>query len=167
MKPAVVLGIDPGTASCGYGIITYDSEAVEALGHGCIRTNADQDRGERLKIIYDKVNELIEMFSPDHIVMERVFFYKGAGRNFSTAMNVGEAVGVIKLCAAQHGIPTFDYAPTRIKQVLTGHGKADKKEVEFMVNELLDLDIKISSSHASDALACALTHKFQMESGDE
>lgn len=167
MKTSIILGIDPGTASCGYGIIKMTSNNIEIMEHGCIRTKADQERGERLKYIYNKVSNLLKEYAPDCIAMERVFFYKGSGRNFSTALNVGEAVGVIRLCASINNVPVMEYTPTQVKEVLVGYGKADKKQVEFMVKEILKLEDSPASSHASDALACALTHRFHVEFSEE
>ncbi|MCD6310256.1 MAG: crossover junction endodeoxyribonuclease RuvC [Candidatus Eremiobacteraeota bacterium] len=163
----VIMGIDPGIASCGYGIIAIKPDKSELLECGCIRTNSKQDRGERLRIIYEKIDRLIKDFSPDCISMEKVFFYKGIGRNFSTALNVGEAVGVIRLCASQHNIPINEYAPTQVKEVIVGYGRADKKQVQLMVKEILNTEEIISTRHAADALACALTHRTNLEFGEE
>lgn len=149
-----ILGLDPGTATTGYGVIDFDNGIMTPIVYGVISTKAHTPMPERLQIIYQDLTELIEEYQPDSAGIEEVFF----GRNTTTAITVGQARGVLLLCLANHKIPIAEYSPPRIKDAVTGYGKADKKQVQMMVQNLLDLESIPRPDDAADGLAIAITH---------
>ncbi len=150
----VVLGIDPGTAIMGYGVVREWHGQAQALDYGVIRTPAHQELPQRLVTIYAALNDLLDRHQPDAVAVEEVFFSKNA----RTALSVGHARGVVLLAVAQRGIPLFHYKPTQVKQAVTGYGGADKRQVQEMVRMLLGLDAIPRPDDAADALAIALCH---------
>lgn len=150
----VILGIDPGTAITGYGAVEYARSRCRALGYGSIRTEASQPAPERLLHIYNHVNDLIQLYNPEALSIERLFY----GRNVQSAMAVGQARGVVILCAAQHGVPVYEYTPTAVKMGVTGQGRAAKEQVQYMIKALLDLDEVPRPDDVADALALAICH---------
>jgi len=150
----VVLGIDPGTAITGYGVVTEEGHASRALAYGVIRTPANQPLPQRLVTIYAELNALLDQFQPAAVAVEEVFFSKNA----RTALSVGHARGVVLLAVAQRDIPLFHYKPTQVKQAVTGYGGADKRQIQEMVRMLLGLDDIPRPDDAADALAIALCH---------
>ncbi len=150
----VVLGIDPGTAITGYGVVRERHGQAQALDYGVIRTPAHQELPQRLVTIYAALNDLLDRHQPDAVAVEEVFFSKNA----RTALSVGHARGVVLLAVAQRGIPLFHYKPTQVKQAVTGYGGADKRQVQEMVRMLLGLDAIPRPDDAADALAIALCH---------
>ena len=150
----VVLGIDPGTAITGYGVVREWHGQAQALDYGVIRTPAHQELPQRLVTIYAALNDLLDRHQPDAVAVEEVFFSKNA----RTALSVGHARGVVLLAVAQRGIPLFHYKPTQVKQAVTGYGGADKRQVQEMVRMLLGLDAIPRPDDAADALAIALCH---------
>ncbi|MDD3719171.1 MAG: crossover junction endodeoxyribonuclease RuvC [Actinomycetota bacterium] len=150
----VILGIDPGLASTGYGVVEKKEGLLRPLGFGGIDTSPREPLSSRLDKIYSEVRELIERYHPDLLVLEELFFNKNA----RSAMVVGQARGGIILAAAHAGIGVEEYTPLQVKQTLVGHGRADKRQVEYMVRTLLHIEGDIGSSHASDALALAVCH---------
>ena len=150
----VVLGIDPGTAITGYGVVRDLHGQAQALDYGVIRTPANQELALRLVTIYAALNDLLDRHRPDAVAVEEVFF----SRNARTALSVGHARGVVLLAVAQRGIPLFHYKPTQVKQAVTGYGGADKRQVQEMVRMLLGLDAIPRPDDAADALAIALCH---------
>ncbi len=150
----VVLGIDPGTAITGYGVVRDLHGQAQALDYGVIRTPANQELALRLVTIYAALNDLLDRHRPDAVAVEEVFFSKNA----RTALSVGHARGVVLLAVAQRGIPLFHYKPTQVKQAVTGYGGADKRQVQEMVRMLLGLDAIPRPDDAADALAIALCH---------
>ncbi|TKJ44480.1 crossover junction endodeoxyribonuclease RuvC, partial [Candidatus Aerophobetes bacterium Ae_b3a] len=151
----VILGIDPGTANTGYGILAIDRN-IRVAECGCIRTPADKEMSERLKIIYQRVSDLIEQYHPDEVAVEQIYFSK----NSKTALSIGQARGVIMLSASLAGKKVFDYTPLEIKQAVVGYGRAEKQQVQYMLKDLLHL-VKIPSpDDAADALAVALCHYY-------
>lgn len=150
----VVLGVDPGTAITGYGVVAEEEHASRALTYGVIRTPANQPLSQRLVTIYAELNALLDQFQPAAVAVEEVFFSKNA----RTALSVGHARGVVLLAAAQRGIPLFHYKPTQVKQAVTGYGGADKRQIQEMVRMLLGLDDIPRPDDAADALAIALCH---------
>lgn len=150
----VILGIDPGTAITGYGAVEYARSRCRALGYGSIRTEASQSTPERLLQIYNNINDLIELYKPEALSVERLFY----GRNVQSAMAVGQARGVIILCAAQHGVPVYEYTPTAVKLGVTGEGRATKEQVQYMIRALLNLDEVPRPDDVADALALAICH---------
>ena len=156
-----ILGIDPGTAIIGYGMIECHGNTV-TCGHdyahyGSIHTDKGKRPEERLLEQYHALTELIRSHKPDLIVTEKLFF----ARNVSTAIAVGQARGVILLCAEQAGKPIFEYTPMQVKQQITGYGKAEKKQIIEMVKRILELDqMRTKLDDAWDGLAIALTHCY-------
>jgi len=149
-----VLGIDPGLANTGFGVVDFVNGRYRMVSYGCITTKADEPHGQRLMKIYSNLCAIIDEFKPDEAGMETLFFAKNA----SSAMSVAEARGVVTLCLAQHGIKLGEYQPNQIKQAVTGTTKADKVLVEKYVKILLGLEVEPKPDHAADALAGAITH---------
>jgi len=152
-----ILGIDPGTAITGFGVIDADGPKFKFVDAGVIRTPKEQPMNERLSTVYDEMKELIEEFKPDVISIELLFF----ARNVTTAMTVGQSRGIVMLAATQAGIPIYEYTPMQVKQAVTGYGKADKKQIQEMVKTLLKLDAIPRPDDAADGLAIAITHAGQ------
>lgn len=150
----VIMGIDPGLTSTGYGVIEKKGDQLRALGFGGIATSSREKLSSRLAKIYDEVKALIEEYRPDLVVVEELFF----NSNARSAMVVGEARGGVILAAAHCGVGVEEYTPLQVKQALVGHGRADKRQVSYMVRALLSLEGEVTSSHASDALALAICH---------
>lgn len=149
-----ILGLDPGTGRTGYGVIDAIDGRLTAVTYGVISTPADEDTPYRLQTIYQKVSQLITDYQPDTAAVEEVFF----GRNITTAISVGQARGVLLLALANAGIPIREYSPPKIKEAVTGYGKADKNQVQMMVRNLLDLEETPHPDDAADGLAIAITH---------
>jgi crossover junction endodeoxyribonuclease RuvC len=150
----IVLGIDPGTAITGYGLVTErDSQAI-AIASGAITTPADQSLPDRLLTIHRELGRLIDQYKPDHAAVEQLFFNK----NVRTALAVGHARGVILLTLAQANVPIFEYTPLEVKQAITGHGRADKRQIQQMITLLLNLDKTPRPDDVADALAIAVCH---------
>ena len=150
----IILGLDPGTASTGYGIIEAQDGQLSAVTYGVIRTSAKEDPSKRLQMIYEEINELIDTYQPDGAGIEEVFF----GRNITTAISVGQARGVLLLALANANIPIGEYSPPKIKDTVTGYGGADKAQVQLMVRNLLGLEETPRPDDAADGLAVAITH---------
>ncbi len=149
-----ILGLDPGTATTGYGVIDVVDGRYTAVAYGVITTTPKDDAPTRLQIIYQELNQLIDEYQPDSAGVEEVFF----GRNITTAISVGQARGVLLLALANAGIPIGEYSPPKIKDAVTGYGKADKAQVQLMVRNLLDLEETPRPDDAADGLAVAITH---------
>ena len=149
-----VLGIDPGTALTGYGVIDVMDGDMQMVAYGVIRTTNRDDPPRRLQLIFEELNELIERYQPDTAGVEEVFF----GRNVTTAISVGQARGVILLALANAGIPIAEYSPPKIKDSVVGYGNADKGQVQLMVRHLLKLEETPRPDDAADGLAVAITH---------
>ncbi|MCR4741257.1 MAG: crossover junction endodeoxyribonuclease RuvC [Treponema sp.] len=149
-----VLGIDPGLANTGFGIVDYSSGKYRMVSYGCITTKKDQPHGERLLTIYNRLSAIINEFRPSEAGMETLYFAK----NVSSAMGVSEARGVVTLLLAQNCISLGEYRPVQIKQAVTGSQNADKELVEKYVQLLLGLKTIPKPDHAADALAGAITH---------
>ena len=149
-----VLGIDPGLANTGFGVVDFCEGRYRMVSYGCITTKADQPHGERLLTIYSRLCAVIDEFQPDEAGMETLYF----ARNVTSAMGVAEARGVVTLCLAQHNIKLGEYQPNQIKLAVTGTSAADKELVERYVKILLALKTQPKPDHAADALAGAITH---------
>ena len=149
-----ILGIDPGMASVGYGLINYESDKTTLLSSGSIQTDKKSSDSERLFEIYNDLSTVVEKFKPDCASVENLFFFK----NQKTIIPVAEARGVILTVLQKYGIPTFSYTPMEVKQVLTGYGRADKKEVEQMVRVSLETDSLPKLDDTVDAIAIAICH---------
>ncbi len=149
----ITLGIDPGTARLGYGLI-FGGIRPLLIDAGVIETWPDAEMPDRLVTLHQSVTELIEEFHPDMLAVEKLFF----ARNVTTAISVGQARGVVLLAAAQAGVPVFEYSPSEIKHAVAGYGKADKPQMQEMVRIILDLDSVPQPDDAADALAVAICH---------
>ncbi|HSV75279.1 MAG TPA: crossover junction endodeoxyribonuclease RuvC [Chthonomonadales bacterium] len=150
----VILGVDPGLANTGYGVVRKDGTRLEAIEHGVLRTSPETDAPARLLRIHDDLCGLIERHRPDALVTERLFF----SRNEATAFSVGRAIGVALLAGARHGLPWVEYTPTQVKEAVVGYGAAEKRQVQFMVQRILNLSEPPRPEHAADALAVAVCH---------
>ena len=148
------MGIDPGLAHTGFGIIDAINGSLRLVSYGVIETSAEEDHGVRLLSIYNRLLAVIDEFRPDEAEMETLYF----SRNASSALAVAEAKGVITLCLAQQAIPVYMYAPNKIKATVTGTASADKETVEQYVKLLLNMKVAPKPDHAADALAGAITH---------
>jgi crossover junction endodeoxyribonuclease RuvC len=151
----LALGIDPGTATTGYGLVRLirDGELV-AVKYGVISTPKDATASARLEMLYDQLHDLLKEHQPDTAAVEKLFF----ARNVTTGIAVGQARGVVMLALQQAHIETFEYTPKEVKQAVAGYGSADKKQVQEMVRALLQLDSIPKPDDAADALAIAITH---------
>ena len=149
-----ILGIDPGYAIVGYGIMDYLGNKFKAVDYGAITTEAGEDFPQRLKHIYDSTCILINSYKPDYMAIEELFF----NTNVKTAIAVGHARGVLLLAAQNAGIPVFEYTPLQIKQAVTGYGRADKHQVQQMVKMLAGLQKVPSPDDTADAIAVAICH---------
>jgi crossover junction endodeoxyribonuclease RuvC len=148
----IVLGIDPGTAALGYGIVEAVAGRVREVDHGCLETSPDVSLPERLLAIHALVDELLESHRPDLLAVERLFF----SRNVQTAFGVGQARGVVLLAAAQHGVPVREATPSEVKSAIAGYGAADKEQVQRMVQMVLGMAERPRPDDAADALAIAV-----------
>lgn len=150
-----ILGLDPGTATVGYGLIDLVDGQPVVVTYGVFSTSPeDGGTARRLQIVYQKLNDLIEQYHPDAAAVEELFF----GRNVTTAVKVGQARGVLLLALANAGISVAEYSPPKIKEAVSGYGKASKQQVQFMVKNILNLDEIPKPDDAADGLAVALTH---------
>ena len=149
-----VVGIDPGTAACGYGIVHESGGRLRAIGHGCWSTPAGEDLAQRLKTIYDGVAGLIAEHDPDAVALEESY----VGADARIALSVGQARGAVLVAAANAGVACCEYAPARVKQAVCGYGRADKAQMQRMVKMILGLAELPRPNHAADALAVAICH---------
>jgi crossover junction endodeoxyribonuclease RuvC len=151
---AIVLGIDPGTASTGFGVIGSRPQALRALGGGVISTRPAEPLERRLAAIAAKLDELLSEHRPDAVAVEDIYF----GRNVRTAFAVGQARGAVLAAAGARDVPCFAYTPQQVKLAVCGSGAARKEQVQRMVAALLGLETTPASDHAADALAVAICH---------
>jgi crossover junction endodeoxyribonuclease RuvC len=158
----IVLGIDPGTAALGYGIVDRNGGGLRAIDFGCLTTSADLPLPERLVKIHDLVAELIETHHPAIVAVERLFFSK----NVQTAFAVGQARGVVLLAAAQAGVPVREATPNEVKVGVTGYGRAEKGQVARMVSVILGLPEIPTPDDTADALAIAICCANAERTGD-
>jgi len=150
-----VLGIDPGTAACGWGVVAYERDGrLRGLEHGWWRTPADERPELRLKTIFDGVQGLVARHAPDMVAIEESF----VGVDARTALSVGQARGAVLVAAASLGVACTEYPPARVKQAVCGYGRADKVQVQRMVKAILSLEHLPEPSHAADALAVAICY---------
>lgn len=149
-----ILGIDPGTGICGFGVIEIKRNKPILVDAGVITTPPHTPLPERLEDIYDSLGEIIKLHHPDVVSIEKLFFMQ----NITTGISVAEARGVCVLVAKQHKLPIFEYSPNEIKKTMTGYGHADKKQMQEMVRMTLDLKQAPKPDDAADALAAAITH---------
>ena len=151
----LVLGIDPGTATTGYGLVRdREDGSLESIAYGTIQTPAGMPAHQRLSILFHQLNELLLLHHPDEVAVEKLFFQ----RNISTAIAVGQARGVVMLSIAEAGLNLGEYTPNEVKQAIAGYGSAGKKQIQEMVRVLLSLPEIPQPDDAADALAIAITH---------
>jgi crossover junction endodeoxyribonuclease RuvC len=150
----IILGIDPGTAIMGYGLIEQKGNHLSALAYSCWRTPAHSSLTERLLMLYAQIDPFLREHPPDHMAVEELFF----SRNTTTALSVAHARGVVLLAGAQRGIPVYEYTPLQVKQAVVGFGRAEKTQVQQMVKRLLGLDEIPKPDDTADALAIAICH---------
>ena len=157
MSTNKILGIDPGTGICGFGVISAGrGKTPKMLDCGVITTPHHTPLPDRLLDIYNSLHEIIELNQPDCVSIEKLFFSK----NITTGISVAEARGVCILVAKQHNLPIFEYTPNEIKLTITGYGGADKKQMQEMVRQYLNLKTVPKPDDAADALAAAITHSL-------
>lgn len=150
----LILGIDPGTAIMGYGMIEQEKNRLKAVKYSCWRTAAGSSLPERLLILHESLSLLLEEYRPDCLAVEELFF----NRNTTTALSVGQARGIVLLAGAQQGLPVYEYTPLQVKQAVVGYGKAEKTQVQQMVRSLLGLAAVPKPDDTADALAIAICH---------
>ncbi|VBB06061.1 crossover junction endodeoxyribonuclease ruvc [Lucifera butyrica] len=148
----LTLGIDPGTAICGYGFVKIEGSRLKALDYGAIQTTPALGTAERLEVIFREIDQLLKLYRPDKLGIEQLFFNK----NVTTAMTVGQARGVILLAAVQNSVPIVEFTPLQVKQSVVGYGKATKEQVIYMTQKLLNLTTKPKPDDVADALAVAI-----------
>ena len=150
----IVLGIDPGYALMGWGVVEAEGSRMKLINYGCIETKAGVPMQHRLRSLQLGVRDLLQVYKPDDVAFEELFF----ARNVTTALMVGAARGAAIIAAAEYTNNLYEYTPMQIKQAITGYGKADKKQIQQMVKLLLKLDEIPKPDDAADAIACAITH---------
>jgi len=158
----IILGIDPGIAKLGYGVLKKPktkSGKLKALDYGCIITDPILSPGERLKKINNELNKLIREYKPDVLAVENVYFFK----NLKTAMPVSQAKGVILLAAAKKKIPVYEFTPLEVKMTISGYGRASKKQIQKMVKYLLNLKKPFKSDDEADALGIAICGSLKIK----
>lgn len=158
----LAIGIDPGTATTGFGLVRETAQGLELVEYGAILTPADMKMEQRLVLLHNELNSLLLLHRPEIGAVEKLFFQ----RNVTTAISVGQARGVALLSLAQAGIPVFEYTPLEVKQAVAGYGGADKQQVQQMVKALLGLEKIPRPDDAADALAIAicLLHSYKLTS---
>ncbi|MBR4874749.1 MAG: crossover junction endodeoxyribonuclease RuvC [Clostridia bacterium] len=152
----IILGIDPGIAIVGYGVVFYDGKEFRPIEFGAITTPAGNKLTDRLRDIYESVSLLIEKHKPDAFSIEELFF----NTNVKTAISVAHGRGVCLLAASILGVPIFEYTPLQVKQAVCGYGRADKRQVQTMVTSMLKLNATPKPDDVADALAIALCHGY-------
>lgn len=150
----LVLGIDPGSAITGYGLVRQTGNKLTAVQYGCIRTSPSLSLEFRLQRIFKDIKQLIDEYKPDHFAVEELFFNK----NVRTALTVAHARGVILLAGAECGLDVNEYTPLQVKQAVVGYGRADKAQIQFMVKTILGLPEAPKPDDVADALAVAICH---------
>lgn len=160
-KPITILGLDPGTATIGWGVIQEEKKTPYLVAFGCIETSKNKNTVERLKEIASDLEEILKKYQPDEVAIEDLFFFK----NLKTAIKVAQARGVLLLLSSRQKCSVFEYTPLQIKQALTGYGRADKLQVQLMVKQILKMKAVPHPDDAADALAVALCR--QQSSGIE
>ncbi len=150
----IVLGIDPGYALMGWGVVEAEGSRIRLINYGCLETKAGNPMPDRLRALHLGVRDLMQVYRPDEVAFEELFF----SHNVTTALMVGAARGVAIIAASEHTSALYEYTPMQIKQAVTGDGRADKKAVQQMVRMMLKLKEIPRPDDAADAVACAITH---------
>jgi len=155
----IILGIDPGTAMTGFGVIHCGKKQIKLLEHGSIKTSNHHDSPYRLNLIYQETLKVIQKHKPGVLAIESLFF----SSNAKSALAVGQAIGVIKLAAAKKKLKVFEYPPLKIKMKLVGNGRAEKREVQSKVRKVLKIRKLPRPTHAADALGVAICHWLEIQ----
>ncbi len=150
----IVLGIDPGYALMGWGVVESTGSSMRLLGYGCVETHAGTPMQYRLRTLQMGIRDLVSIYHPDDVAFEELFF----SRNVTTALMVGAARGAAIIAAVEYTENLYEYTPMQIKQAVAGHGKADKRQIQEMVRLLLNMKEIPKPDDAADAIACAITH---------
>ena len=150
----IILGIDPGYAIVGYGVLEYKNNHFRTIDYGAVTTEAGMNFNRRLEIIYDELTALMEKYKPDAMSVEKVFY----NSNAKTVIDVSQARGVIMLAAQKNKIPVFEYTPLQVKQSVVGYGRAEKKQIQEMIKRILFLEKVPKPDDTADALAMAICH---------
>ncbi len=153
-EPLIILGIDPGTCTTGYGVISHSHTKQIALGYGCIRPPKTSSPSQKYRVIFESIETLIETYKPHALSVETQFVYKNA----QSAIKLGMARGMALLAAARQNIPIYEYAPRKAKLAVTGYGASSKEQVQKMIQLLLNLSELPQPEDAADALALAICH---------
>jgi crossover junction endodeoxyribonuclease RuvC len=157
----IILGIDPGTAITGWGVVKMKKGgALEFLDYGCIRTSKELKAEDRLKIIYNELSAIVKDFKPEILVVEKLFFFKNA----KTAIPVSQARGVILLVGAKKKIPIYEFTPLQVKLNIVGYGRAEKIQLQKMIKKILNLDEIPKPDDAADALGLAVSYAYFVNS---
>ena len=149
-----ILGVDPGFATIGFGLIAAEKASVQMLRYGAITTPAGMPFAQRLNLIYEDMNELLALTKPDAVAIEELFF----NTNITTGIQVAHGRGIILLCCERNGVPIFEYTPSQVKQAVVGYGKAEKRQIMDMTRRILRLSAIPKPDDAADGLALALCH---------
>lgn len=157
-----ILGIDPGIAMVGYGIVQCTGNHYKAIDYGCIKTSSKSLFPDRLKYVYDEIINIINKYEPDEMAIEELFFNK----NVKTAIKVGQARGVEILAAKNMGLEIYEYTPLQVKQAVVGYGRAEKRQVQEMIKILLNLEKIPKPDDVADALAVATCHGSSLKFKD-
>jgi crossover junction endodeoxyribonuclease RuvC len=150
----IIMGIDPGFAITGYGIVKYEGNKFSVIDHGAVITESSMALSERLLILYNGLEEIINRYKPSAVAVEELFFNK----NIKTALNVGHGRGIALLAAAKLGVEVFEYTPLQVKQAVVGYGRAEKAQMQQMVKVILNLQAVPKPDDVADALAVAVCH---------
>ena len=150
----IVIGIDPGTAIMGYGVVEFKNSKHRSVDYGVIRTSKDEPQESRLKQLFLELNRLLDVHKPDVMAVEELFF----NRNTTNAISVGQARGIAMLSAGLRDMPVGEYTPLQVKQAVVGYGRAEKKQVQYMVTKILGLHDTPKPDDAADALAIAVCY---------
>jgi crossover junction endodeoxyribonuclease RuvC len=158
----IILGVDPGYAITGYGVVNFEGNRFKVIDYGAIITTTEQALPERLNAIYDGLNNIINLYKPEALAIEELFFNK----NIKTALTVGHGRGVAILCAQRAGLEIYEYTPLQVKQGLVGYGRAEKKQIQQMTKVILNLSEIPKPDDVADALAIAICHAHSYKMGD-
>ncbi len=157
----IIFGIDPGTATTGWAAIEASPQKQKLIECGLIITSKIKNHAVRLEEIFDQISAKLKRHKPEIVVIEKLFF----NTNLKTALLVGQTHGVVKLAAQKLRISSIEYTPLQVKMAITGYGRADKKQIQYMVKQLLKLPDKVTQDDTADAIAIALTHCYNKGKG--
>ena len=155
----IILGIDPGLAISGYGIINYSGNKFEVIDYGAVITESTEEFPKRLKKLYDRYMNIFEVYKPEAVAIEELFYNK----NTKTAIAIAEARGIHLLAAENKNIPLYEYTPLQVKQGIVGYGRAEKKQIQEMVRVILKLDAVPKPDDVADGLALAICHAHSLK----